>query len=136
MSEPAQSDRVTKVRQFLRHIGKRDISEVMPLLSPEVTYHVVGSHALSGTYSGHDAVAGHLVDIAERTAGRFDPFKEDDVMVGLDHVCVLVNIRMQADGRTLRSRHVILLRFDFRDQIDHVTVFFENVDAVERFYGK
>ena len=136
MTEASEPTRAAKATHFLRHVGKEDLAETLQLLSTQVHYHVVGDHALSGTFTGRDAVAGHLIEIAERTSGRLDPFKEEDVMVGVDHVSVLVNVRMQSKGVTFRGRYLILMRFDPHDKIDQVTVFFEDEAAISRFFGR
>jgi ketosteroid isomerase-like protein len=133
MRTPGPSDRAVTVERFLHHLGRRDFEEVLELLSPTVTYKVPGAHALAGVFSGREAVARHLLDIAERTEGHFDPFKQDDVMVGLSHTAVLVSVRMQRRASTLRTRLLILLGFDVSDRIEAVSVFFDDVEAFERF---
>lgn len=133
MSTPTPSNRAVTVERFLHHLGGRDFEEVLELLSPTVTYRVPGNNALAGVFTGREAVARHLLDIAERTDGHFDPFKQDDVMVGQSHTAVLVNVRMQRQASTLRARILILLRFDVSDRIEAVSVFFDDLEAFERF---
>ncbi len=134
MSDAPARSRVARVQEFLRQVGNKDVAKTLELLSPDVTYRVVGNHVLAGMFSGRDAVAAHLVAIAQKTSGHFDPFKEDDLMVGVNHVSVLVNIRMQTPVSVLRTRLLFLLRFNASEMIDQVTVFFEELGAVERFY--
>ncbi len=136
MSSPSDPSRVAKVERFLHHLGRRDLTETLELLSPHVTYRVPGDHTLAGDFSGRDEVARHLLAIAERTGGHFDPFKQDDLMVGVNHVAVLVDVRMQSQTATARTRVLILLRFDGDDLIDTVTMYSDDVAAVERFFGR
>lgn len=135
MADASAQTRVARVHQFLRHVGNKDVEQSLEQLSPDVVYRVEGNHVLAGVFSGREAVAGHLIGISEKTGGHLDPFKEDDVMVGVSHVSVLVNVRMQAQSSVIRTRYLLLLRFNTQDLIDHVTVFFEDLAAVERFYG-
>ena len=130
---PANAARLTKVERFLHHLGQRDLAETLELLSPKVTYRVLGDHALAGLFTGREDVTRHLLAIAERTRGHFAPFKQDDVMVGVNHVAVLVDVRIQAPTSTMRTRLLILLGFDPAELIDAVTVFFEDLTAFERF---
>ncbi len=84
-------------RSFVGGIGVGTIDDAARLLAPDVVYRVLGHHALSGVFSGRDAVAAHLRAVISQTDGRFDPVKFDDWMLGLRHVSVLVDV--QAGGR-------------------------------------
>src|ERR1700728_259386 len=104
LTESANSTRLEIAQQFLTHLGHRDHARAIELVSPQVTYRVLGHHSLAGTFSGPDEVTNHLVNLVERTMGTFDAFKWEDWMVGEHHVAAIADIHMRADARAFAGR--------------------------------
>ncbi|HEV8065364.1 MAG TPA: hypothetical protein VGP46_11055 [Acidimicrobiales bacterium] len=122
-------------RAFVTNLGAHATADTLRLLAPDVSYRVLGHHALSGTFSGREAVAAHLEAIINQTDGRLDPVKFDDWMLGLSHVSVLVDILVEVGAASQRLRHLILMRFNADDLIDELTVFFSDPASADRLYG-
>ena len=116
-------------------IGRRDVAKATPLLSPHVVYRVPGHHVLAGSFSGIDEVVTHLMALADRSGGTFNAFKFEDWLVGENDVAVVVDAHMQGHGATLTERIIFLFGFDGSDHINEISVFFQNEDSIERFFG-
>jgi ketosteroid isomerase-like protein len=120
---------------FLSHIGRGDVDQAIDLLAENVTYVAQGNSALAGIFIGRDAVSRHLTALVERTKGTFEAFKWDDWLIGEHHVVGLSSIHGQSHGRMYKGRSVTVLAFNVADEIDHLTVFFEDQAAIDRFIG-
>ena len=130
-----EGTRLAIARQFLAHIGHRDVDQGIELLSADATSRVPGSRALAGTFSGRDEVMRHLTDLYERTGGTFDAYKWEDWMVGEHHVAALADVHFDAKGQMYEGRHLLLVRFDLDDKIEEITVFFGDQRSIERLLG-
>jgi len=135
-SQDARSVRLRTAEHFLAQLGRSDVELVRGLLSPSATYHVSGMHALSGTFSTLEDILVHLRDLAARTNGTVEATKWDDWLVGDYHVAGIGQLHMQANGQIYEGRHVFLFTFDRNDQIDAITVFYEDPAAAMRFFYK
>ena len=116
-------------------MGHRDIEQAMQFLSPNVVYRVPGRHALSGSFHGVEEVLAHLLDLADRSGGTFDAYKFEDWLVSEDSVAAVVDAHMQGHGATLTERNIFLFGFDGSNRISEIGIFFQNEDAIERFFG-
>lgn len=126
---------IDTARSFVTRLGTPHSDEALDLLAPNVTYRVLGHHSLSGEFTGRDAVATHLAAIVTQTAGRFDPVKFIDWMLGLSHVSVLLDVHAEVGGAAELLRLLIAMAFDGDDRIQELTVFFSDPDVAERLYG-
>jgi ketosteroid isomerase-like protein len=135
MTTTEPPSRLAIAQAFVLHLGHRDVEQVIELLSPDVVYRVPGNYALAGTFHGPDDVTRHLMALADRTRGTFDAFKWEDWMVGQDYVSILADIRMQIEQRTFSGRAIFLVGFGAGDKIATLSVFYEDLHAVERFFG-
>jgi ketosteroid isomerase-like protein len=135
MTKTEPPARLAIAQAFVLHLGHLDVDQIGKLLSPTVTYRVPGSYGLAGTFHGPDEVTQHLMAMAERTRGTFDAFKWEDWMVGQDYVSILADIRMQIDQRIFSGRVIFLVGFDNHDKISTLGVFYEDMHAIERFFG-
>jgi ketosteroid isomerase-like protein len=133
---PDSKRRLSAAQQFLMHTGRGDFEEAVNLLSEDVSYRAQGNNALAGLFTGRDAVIRHLGDLVERTRGTFEAFKWDDWLVGERHVVGLSSIHAQAAGRMYKGRTVTVLRFNVADEIEGITIFFEDQSAIDRFIGR
>jgi ketosteroid isomerase-like protein len=133
MSETSRK-RLQLAQQFMDCIGRRDVDGVLKLLSSSATYRVEGVHSLAGTFSGGE-VEDHLHTLIQRTSGTLEATKFDDWLIGEHYVGCVVQVTFHAKSRRFSGRLVYLLRFDEIDQIERVTVLFEDADALSRFLG-
>jgi hypothetical protein len=122
-------------QEFTRHMGHRDVDEVAPFLSPNVRYRVPGQHALAGSFQGVDAVMSHLHDLADRSGGTFNAFKFEDWLVSDNSVAAVIDAHIQGHGATITERNIFLFGFDGADRISEISIFFQNEDSIERFFG-
>ena len=135
MSDSTRHYRVAIAQEFLRHIGHGDPGQAIELLSPNVTYRTEGNNALAGLFTGRDAVVGHLMAVVERTKGTYETFKWEDWMVGEHNVVGLGVVHAQANGKIFRGRTLTLVAFNVSDEIEGITVFFEDPSGIDRFIG-
>jgi len=133
--DPPHRDRLATAQVFLTHIGRGDFAQAIDLLSENVTYRAQGTNALAGLFIGRDAVIRHLTDLVERTKGTFEAFKWDDWLIGEHHVAGLSSIHALSHGRSYKGRSVTVVGFNMADEIEHITVFFEDQGALDRFIG-
>jgi hypothetical protein len=129
------TSRQALAQEFLSHIGHFAVSEALLMLSPNVTYQVLGSHPLSGTFSTPKEVLEHLIALAERTTGTFDTYSWVDWMIGESHVACIAQVRMQSVKRHYNGEQVFVVGFDDHDLIDTATVFFMDEKAAGQFFG-
>ena len=134
MTAPSPS-RLQLAQRFITSLGRSDVDGVVKLLSPDATYRVVGDHSLSGTFSAGEIVD-HLMALITSTSGTLDATKFIDWLVGDQFVACVTQIAFQGMGRRFSGHVVFLFRFDSIDLIDSVTVFYEDAEAVSRFFGE
>lgn len=134
MTEPLP-EHLRFAQDFMAAVGRSDAQGATRLLSPAATYHVEGVHSLAGTFSGVEIV-NHLLAMVRRTSGTFDVTKVDDWLAGEFYAACVVQVAFQGDGRRYSGQVVFLFRFDTNSLIDKVTVFFEDPDAISRFFGE
>jgi ketosteroid isomerase-like protein len=132
---PDSNRRLTAAQEFLMHLGRGDFESAINLLSQDVSYRAQGNNALAGLFSGRDAVIRHVADLVALTRGTYETFKWDDWLVGEYHVAGLSSIHAQTVGKMYKGRTVTVLRFNVADEIEGITVFFEDQDAIDRFIG-
>ena len=135
MPDSTHGDRLALAKQYLIHTGRGDVAEAVGLLAEDVAYRAQGHNALAGLFTGRDAVTRHLAQLVERTRGTFEAFKWDDWLIGENHVVGLSSIHARSDGRIYKGRTVTVLRFNVADEIDGITVFFDDQSAIDRFIG-
>jgi ketosteroid isomerase-like protein len=133
--DSSNASRLQVARRFVASIGQRDTDQAIGFLAADVTYHVLGNYAFAGTFSNPRGVADHLANLADWSMGTFDTVSWEDWLVGDEHIAALARVRIQADARSYRGRHMFLLRFDEMDKISRITVLFESPDAAARFFG-
>ena len=132
---PDSKRRLAAAQQFLMHISEGAFDQAVRLLSEDVSYRAQGHNALAGLFTGRDAVTRHVADLARRTSGTFEAFKWDDWLVGQQHVVGLSSVHAQSEGRMYKGRTVTVMRFNVADEIEGITVFFEDQAAIDRFIG-
>jgi len=132
---PDSTHRLARAQLFLTHIGRGDFLQAIDLLSENVTYRAQGNNALAGSFTGRDAVIRHLTELVERTKGTFEAFKWEDWLIGEHHVAGLSSIHAQSHGRIYKGRSLTVLGFNVAEEIEHITVFFEDQNAIDRFIG-
>jgi ketosteroid isomerase-like protein len=132
---PDSTHRLARAQLFLTHIGRGDFLQAIDLLSENVTYRAQGNNALAGLFTGRDAVIRHLTELVERTKGTFEAFKWEDWLIGEHHVVGLSSVHAQSHGRIYKGRSLTVLGFNVAEEIEHITVFFEDQNAIDRFIG-
>jgi ketosteroid isomerase-like protein len=133
MTEPSLH-RLQLAQHFMAAIGRSDVDGAVGLLSPTATYRVQGVHSMSGTFSA-DEVVDHLLTLIRRTSGTFDATKFDDWLSGEHYAACVVQVTFHGEGRRFSGQVMFLLRFDVAHLIDRVTVYFEDAEAIARFFG-
>ncbi len=134
MTAPSPN-RLQVAEKFMTSLGRSDVDGVVNLLSPDATYRVVGDHSLSGTFSAGEIVD-HLTALITSTSGTLDATKFVDWLIGDQFVACVTQITFHGTGRRFSGHVVFLFRFDSVELIDRVTVFYEDADAVARFFGE
>jgi ketosteroid isomerase-like protein len=127
--------RLEIAQRFLLNLGHPDIERAINDLSPQVVYRVPGTHSMAGTFNGREAVARHLTELVDRTAGTFDAVKWDDWLLGEFHVAGVAQIHVQNRGGLYSGRAMFVARFDAADLIASFEVFVEDEQAFSQFFG-
>jgi ketosteroid isomerase-like protein len=135
MSNDTPQHRQQLAQRFLESLGRCDVAPTIEMLDAAATYQVPGLHALAGTFSGPDEMVEHLDSLARRTTGTYEATKWEDWLLGQEYMAAVARIEMQGGGRRYSGRQVFVLRFTRTDQIDHLTVYFEDSAGVARFIG-
>jgi hypothetical protein len=135
VGETQKASRLEIAQAFVMHVGHRDFDRGMSLLSPTVSYKVVGYRGLEQGLSGCEAVTKHLIELAERTGGAFESLKWEDWLVGGDHIAVIAKILIEVSGQRVVTSVLFLIRFDADDKIAELIVFPEDVRSIERVLG-
>jgi hypothetical protein len=126
---------IDTARSFVINLGTSRTDAALQWLAPDAVYRVLGKHALSGEFAGHDAISKHLAALIMQTDGRFDPVKFVDWMLGLRHVAVLVDVHVEVGRAAELLHHLLLIGFNSDDLIQEVTVFSSDPDVADRLYG-
>lgn len=126
---------IDTARSFVVNLGASRPQDALELLAPDANYRVLGHHALSGSFSGREAIATHLAALVTQTDGRFDPVKYVDWMLGLRHVAILVDVHVEVGRAEQLLHHLILMGFNSDNLIREVTVFSSDPDVADRLYG-
>jgi len=79
------------------------------LLTEDVAWYTPGDNVLSGAYRGRPQVVAYLRR-ALRLSGDTIRVVAVDVLVGSEHVAVVVDVTGERDGRSLRDRSIQLFR--------------------------
>jgi hypothetical protein len=74
-------------------------------------------------------------DSDDQASGTFDATKFDDWLIGEHYAGCVVEVTFHAAARRYSGQVVFLFRFDSVDLIDRVNVFFDDADAISRFFG-
>jgi ketosteroid isomerase-like protein len=135
MPDSTRHDRLARAQEFLSHLGREDFVQAIDLLSENVVYRAEGHNALAGLFIGRDAVIRHLSQLVERTKGTFEAFKWDDWLIGEHHVVGLSSIHARSHGMFYKGRSVTVLGFNIAGEIEHLTVYFEDQAALDRYIG-
>jgi hypothetical protein len=90
---------------------------------------------MSGTFHGREEVTRHIAALLELSGGTGEALKWIDWMVGETHIAVLQYGQAQRDVSIYRGHHLYLLKFDDRDLVLDIRIFFEDQEAAERFFN-
>ena len=93
-------------------LADADVQTFTGLLDPDIEWTVPGRHSLAGTTVGIPSLLAHLAEVVQRTGG---PVSVDvkDIQEGGSYTTAVVDVQMNADGRTVHDRQVHL--FELRD---------------------
>ena len=92
------------VRRYVEALGRRDLEKVAEAFADDVTFHIGGRNAISGTYEG-DAV---MQRFFPQLAGAFSIERIDihDVLANDDHVLVLNTRTISRGDRRMEARAI------------------------------
>ena len=91
---------VELVRNGYEAFGKGDMASLDHFFSDEITFHIPGSHPLSGDVHSKKDVFAFLGQLNQRSSRTYQ-VDVHDVIAGQQRVVVLVTERGEANGRTL-----------------------------------
>lgn len=124
---------VQKIIAYQAAMARQDFAEGARIFAPDVVYLVPGANALSGRYSGPDAVMGYFGRLMALTAGTY----EITDMLWLaceDRIALATQNRATIDRRSLEWNEVIV--FHFEDDVKkHIRLFQADQAAVDAFFG-
>jgi ketosteroid isomerase-like protein len=135
MSVAPEPVRLVNARRFFMSCSVNDFDTAAELLSPQATYSVPGHGPISGAFHGRAEITRHLTRLLELTKGTLDVLKWDDWMMGESHLAVLRYAQAQSNGRIYKGHQLFLVAFDPGDLLADIQVFFEDQDAIDRFFS-
>ena len=102
---------VGRMNRYLAAWASPDPNDLLVLCSPDVTMHVGGSHALSGTYRGHEGAA----ELHRRTQAATDQsfdFRLDDVLADDGYAVAVMILSLHHGGRMLEGTTIGAVKMD------------------------
>ncbi len=127
--------RIAAAQEFFQRSIQGEVSSALELLDKNISFHVPGSHQLSGHFEGPEAVAQHLGKLLQLTNRTVNVLQWEDWMAGLNHVAALAHISVQRPGAVLTLRAVYLIETTDDAKIRRIEMFFDDQAAVERFFS-
>ena len=127
-------DNVELVRTYFDAVARGDIGALGALFSDELVWHQPGKGALSGTYSGKDALFGLLGSFMERSGGTFRIDEIGKLLANGDYVATTLHFHAKASGKDLSMSGIDVLRIE-DGKIHEVWLFSEDQDAEDAFWG-
>jgi ketosteroid isomerase-like protein len=91
---------VELTRQGYAAFAKGDLATLAGQLADDVTWHVLGTGPLSGTYHGRDEVFGFFGRLAEETAGTFR-LDVHDVLANDEHAVTLCTLSASRGDKSI-----------------------------------
>ena len=86
------------IRRGYEAFGRSDISTVLGIFDPNISWHIPGRSPLSGDYNGHDEVIAFFTKTQELAAGTFS-IEINDMLAGEQRVVVLCTVSAQRHGQ-------------------------------------
>jgi hypothetical protein len=126
---------IAVTQEFFQRSFRGEVSEVMGLLDPQVSYHVPALRPPGGDFEGPEAVAQHLVELLQLTDHSLNVLQWEDWLVGVNHLAAVVNIRVQRHHSVLTFRGIYLVTMSEQDKIRRIDLFFNDHAAMERFFS-
>jgi ketosteroid isomerase-like protein len=122
-------------REYFQKAYNGQVSEAVKLLDPAVTYYVPGSSRMSGRFEGAEAVSRHTAELLRLTNQRVEILKWEDWLVGVNHVALVMQLRLQRPNMVQTSRIIQLVSMSADDKIREIELFFADEASVERFFS-
>jgi uncharacterized protein len=126
--------RIATAQEFFQRSFRGEVSSAIELLDENASYHVPGSHQVSGHFEGPQAVAQHLEKLLQLTNRTVDVLQWEDWMAGNNHVAALAHMSVQRPGAVHTLRAVYLIEMTDDAKIRRIEMFFDDQAAVERFF--
>ena len=127
--------RIAAALEFFQRSFHGEVSSAVELLAENVSYHVPGSHPLSGHFEGREAVAEHIGKLRQLTNRAVDVLQWEDWMAGINHVAGLAKMRMEGRGAVLTVRALFLIANTEDAKISRIDMFFDDMATLERFFS-
>ena len=126
--------RIAAAQEFFERSFRGEVSSAVEFLDEKVSYHVPGTHQLSGHFEGPEAVAQHLGRLLQLTSGTVNVLQWEDWMLGVNHVAALTHMSLQRRGAIHSFRAVYIVTIAADAKIRRIEMFFADQAAVERFF--
>ncbi|MGO9342581.1 MAG: nuclear transport factor 2 family protein [Acidimicrobiales bacterium] len=127
--------RIAAAQEFFQRSFHGEVSSAIELLDENVSYHVPGTHQLSGDFEGPEAVAEHLGKLLQLTSRTVNVLQWEDWMLGVNHVAALTHMSVQHRGAVHSFRAVYVVTIAEDAKIRRIEIFFADQAAVERFFS-
>jgi ketosteroid isomerase-like protein len=88
------------MKRYLDTFAEGDLEALMEFFSPEVVWHVAGSHRLAGDYRGKPALLDYFRQARDETAGsiKLDPTA---IMASDQHIALFLRVTGERAGKRL-----------------------------------
>ncbi|HXW34351.1 MAG TPA: nuclear transport factor 2 family protein [Acidimicrobiales bacterium] len=132
----ADDKRMEVAQEFFQRFYRGDVSGAAELLDENVTYHVPGSHQISGLFQGVQAVKDHLEKVIELSEHTVRVVRWVDWMVGVNHLSAIAEVHVQRRGAMHTFKLVYLLEMTPQNKLRRIEVLADDPAAVERTFPK
>ena len=123
-----------RMGRYLAAWAAAEPDDLLALCSPDVKMHVGGSHALSGTYHGHEGAAELHRRSQAATDQNFD-FRLDDVLADDDYAVAVMTLRLRHADRLLQGTTVGAVKIGADGRVTEAWYLMDDQRAEEDFFG-
>jgi ketosteroid isomerase-like protein len=120
------------VHQCLQAVSRGDTETLRALWADDIVWHVKGKSPWQGEIRGHNAIFEYLAQLGEMGSRDYN-VELEDVMVGEERAAISFTVKASIEGRTLKTRMILLARIAGRRIHEIITIPID-ADRVESFW--
>jgi ketosteroid isomerase-like protein len=122
------------MRNYLDTFAEGDVDGLMEYFSPDVLWHVAGSHPLAGDYRGKDELRSYFTKVREETAGslKLDP---GSIMASDDHIAMFLRVTGERAGKRVDVEMAQAFTVNGNGKLAEFWSMADDQDALDEFWA-